>query len=179
MSTLLTTPNGEIIIRNATPVDAAAVRLLRLESLSTYPESFAADMDMTAAQDAQVWSQRIAEYIQTSSSAILLAFAGDSLIGMAGIGRGHWPKLHHFATLWGVYVKPEWQGLHIGEAIVIGCVNWALENQMKVVTLGVNVSNKFAIRCYSRCGFKEYGTQPRVIFYNGIYHDQLLMAVLL
>jgi len=179
MTTRLSTPKGEISIRIATPADAASVREVRLEALSNYPEVFAADVDMTKSEAVQVWAERIAEYAQTESSAINIACAENQWIGMGGIGRGHWPKTHHFGTLWGVYVNPDWHGLHIGEAIVNGCVAWAIENHLKVVTLGVNVSNISAIRCYSCCGFKEYGIEPKVIFYNGVYYDQLLMALLI
>ena len=95
--------------------------------------------------------------------AIRIACSGDDLIGMSGIVRGHWPKTRHNGTLWGVYVKPKWRGYHIGEAIVNGCIKWAKENNLTVVSLGVTISNVSAIRCYARCGFKEYGTSPKAI----------------
>jgi RimJ/RimL family protein N-acetyltransferase len=179
MTPLLTTPKGLISFRIATTVDAAMLLELRLEALSLYPEAFAADTAMTAADGAEAWVSRITVYTDTLSGAISIALAGDELVGMAGIVRGHWPKTRHSGTLWGVYVKPAWQGLQIGAGIVNGCVAWAIENDLTVVNLGVVTSNTSAIRCYARCGFTEYGIQPRVTYYDGKYYDDVLMVRLL
>ncbi len=152
---------------------------LRLEALSLYPESFAADAAMTAADGVDAWTIRITDYSDTQSGAINIALAGDELVGMAGIVRGHWPKTRHSGSLWGVYVKPAWQGLHIGAGNVNGCVAWALENDLTVVNLGVVTTNTIAIRCYTHCGFTQYGIQPRVTYYQGTYYDDVLMVRLL
>ncbi len=94
------TPKGDITVRMAAPGDAAALQELRLEALSLHPETFSADLEMTAAEGAEVWAERIAGYTTSSSGAICIALAGDSLVGMTGIGRGHWPKTRHFGTIW-------------------------------------------------------------------------------
>src|SRR4030042_6276873 len=96
----LTTPKGLISFRIASTEDAAMLLELRLEALSSYPEAFAADAAMTAADGAEMWVQRITDYAMTQSGAISLALAGDELVGMAGIVRGHWPKTRHSGTLW-------------------------------------------------------------------------------
>jgi RimJ/RimL family protein N-acetyltransferase len=59
------------------------------------------------------------------------------------------------------------------------CIDWAKKNGIRVINLGVNISNIAAIRAYSRSGFTVYGVEPRLIFYNGDYYDELLMARLL
>ncbi len=179
MPTRLTTPQGEVIIRNATPDDADLLFALRLEALANHPEAFTADMDKTAASGIIAWSERITEYASTQSGTIIIARAADELIGMSGIVRGHWPKTEHSGELWGVYVKPDWRGYTIGEAIVNACIEWAIEHNLTVVNLGVTNSNLPAIRCYTACGFSEYGVAPRAIRYNGIYYDELLMVRLI
>jgi RimJ/RimL family protein N-acetyltransferase len=175
----ISTSKGEVIFRLATPRDAAPLRELRLESLRLHPEAFAADVEQTAVEGPRVWAERIDGYHASRSGAIYIAVIGGSLVGMSGIGRGHWPKTRHFGTLWGVYVKSEWRGKHIGEALVNGCLDWAGGNGLSVVTLGVNNANIAAIRCYQCCGFTIYGVEPRSLCVNGIYHDELLMAKLL
>lgn len=179
MTTPLTTPKGEISIRTATTSDADALLKLRLESLSLHPEAFAADVDKTAVDGPQAWESRINEYALDSSGAIIIACAGSELVGMTGIVRGHWPKTRHSASLWGVYVTPSWRGYHVGEAIVNGCVAWAVEYGLSVLTLGVIITNVPAIRCYSHCGFTVFGVQPRVTLYQGVYYDDLLMVRML
>lgn len=172
----LITPRGEISVQLAAVKDAASLLALRLEALAMHPEAFAADLENTASDGEAAWSARITEYDTSHSGAIIIAREMKGLIGMAGIVRGHWPKTQHSGNIWGVYVRPEWRGLNIGEAIVNGCVEWAIENNLTVVTLGVTDTNTPAIRCYLRCGFTAYGTAPRAIFVDGKYYDDLLMA---
>jgi GNAT superfamily N-acetyltransferase len=147
MTSHLITPRGEITIQDATIEDAASLLALRLEALAMHPEAFAADVGKTAADGEEAWLVCIAEYAESHSGAIIIAREGKLLIGMSGIVRGHWPKTQHSGNLWGVYVKPDWRGFKIGEAIVNGCIDWAIENNLTVVTLGVTDSNIAAIRC--------------------------------
>jgi RimJ/RimL family protein N-acetyltransferase len=175
----ISTSQGDIIIRMAIPQDAASLRELRHEALRMHPEAFAADLELTAKEGAEVWAERLSSYAACQSGAICIAACGDRLVGMSGIGRGHWPKTRHFGTLWSVYVRSEWRGNHIGLALVTGCLGWADENKVSVVSLGVNVSNIAAIRCYQRNGFSIYGVEPRTLYVNGVYHDELLMVKLL
>ena len=179
MSAVLLTPKGEVTIRLALPQDADSLLELRLEALSMHPKAFAADVAMTAAEGADLWSERIADYAKAQSGAISIACAGDTLVGMAGIGRGHWPKTRHSGLIWGVYVSNEWRGLRLGDALLDQCIAWGQANGVVVVKLGVITTNTSAIRCYGRSGFTVYGIEPRVIFYNNIYYDEVLMAKLL
>jgi GNAT superfamily N-acetyltransferase len=179
MNEIFSTVKGEITIRVADPHDAALVRDLRLEALLLHPEAFSADLEMTAAEGSDVWADRIAGYTASNSGAICIASAGSTLVGMAGIGRGHWPKTHHLGTIWGVYVKQDWRGNNIAGKLLNGCIEWAKTNGINVIKLGVNLSNLHAIRAYSHNGFTVYGVEPRSIFHNSVYYDELLMARLL
>jgi len=107
---------------------------------------------------------------------IFFAEYDQQLIGMMGIRTGLSVKTRHSADIWGVYVHPGWRGLHIAEALIDACVNWAEMRQVDIVKLGVVTSNTSAIRCYERCGFTIYGTEPRAIFYEGNYYDEYMMS---
>ena len=172
----LMTPRGVVAIRPAVLGDAAALRKVRLEALTGHPQAFAADYAATAAGSVEVWVERVAEYAAEDSGVICAASTGDRLIGMIGLVRGHWPKTRHCGTMWGAYVTPDWRGLYVGEALVNGCVAWAQAQRLTMVKLGVVTTNTPAIRCYARCGFVVYGVDPRVIYYDGAYYDELLMA---
>lgn len=171
-----TTPLGSVIIRLARIADAAAVRELRLEALAAHPEVFAADYVVTSAETVGFWTRRIEQYQAQESGAIFVAVAEEQLIGMTGLVRGHWPKTRHSGTLWGVYVNSRWRGLAVAEALINACFGWARARGLVAVKLAVVTSNTAAIRCYSRCGFSVYGIEPQVIYHQGIYHDELLMA---
>ncbi len=113
--------------------------------------------------------------MQPDESTIFLAAHEEALIGMTGIARAGSPKTRHSAWVWGVYVRPEWRGLHIAEELILSCFAWAKARKIVIAKLGVAAVNQPAIRCYERCGFKIYGTEPRAISYEGKYYDEHLM----
>ena len=176
MSTQLTTSKGVVTIRPAVPEDAALLRELRLEALASHPEAFAADHASTAAGSVELWVERITKYALDNAGVICVASTENQLIGMMGLARGHWPKTRHSGTIWGVYVKADWRGFHVAEALVKECIAWARARGLVMVKLAVITTNTSAIRCYARCGFTIYGIDPKVICYNDVFYDELLMA---
>jgi ribosomal protein S18 acetylase RimI-like enzyme len=176
MSSPLTTPNGIVEIRPAIPADAAAVRELRLEALALHPESFAADHASTQAGSDNEWIELINRYADNCQGILCIAMVEGRLIGLLGLVRGHWPKTRHGGTIWGAYVKAQWRGLHVGEALLQECIAWGQANGLTLLKLGVVTSNTSAIRCYARCGFTIYGIDPQAIYYEEVYYEELLMV---
>ena len=169
----LTTPRGKILIREANPTDAFQFRELRLDALQDSPIAFTADYQKNLNQPSKYWEDTLTT--QPDESTIFLATGEDEFIGMTGIARGGSPKTRHSAWVWGVYVRPPWRGLHIAEELINSCFTWAKTRKIILAKLGVSAINQSAIRCYERCGFKTYGTEPRAIFYEGRYYDEHLM----
>ena len=95
MGTLLNTPHGPVTIRPAQVGDAVRLRRLRLEALADAPLAFAADYDRSEAEQVERWVQRINETAQGNKRVIYLAEAQEELVGMTGLGRGHWQKTEH------------------------------------------------------------------------------------
>ena len=176
MNALLDTARGAVKIRPEEMVDATRLRTLRLEALLDAPVAFAADYERSEAEPVERWERRISEASQSQQSVIYVAEAGEQLIGMTGLGRGHWQKTEHGGVIWGVYVQPAWRGLHLAEALIEACIAWGRGLGMTVVKLGVTANNAPALRCYLRCGFTVYGVDPQAICYNGVMYDELLMA---
>jgi len=168
------TPCGEIRIREAHPSDAVPFRELRLGALLDSPIAFGADYQKNLHQPIKYWEDLLT--MHTEEATIFLAGCEDNLIGMTGITRGGSPKTKHGAWIWGVYVKPEWRGNHIAEELIQSCLSWAKERKIILVKLGVVVTNTSAIRCYERCGFQTYGTEPRAIYYDRKYYDEYMMC---
>lgn len=173
MNRVLNTSRGAIDIRKAHAGDVFQYRELRLEALRDSPTAFGADLQRTLDQPAQYWEDLLAA--DANESTIFLADHKSILIGATGIARGGSPKTRHSATIWGVYVTPEWRGLHIAEALIDAGIQWAIARGIVVAKLSVAATNRSAIRCYERCGFWPYGTEPRAGYYEGKYYDGLLM----
>jgi ribosomal protein S18 acetylase RimI-like enzyme len=173
MNKSFVTPRGSILLREATPEDALQFRELRLYALQDSPTAFSADYQRNLNQPAQYWEDTLTNHADEST--IFLAHHEKDLIGMTGIARGGSPKTRHSATVWGVYVRPEWRGLHIAEELINACFRWGRARKIVGARLGVTATNISAIRCYERCGFKITGTEPRAVYYEGQYYDFHMM----
>jgi len=166
------TPRGTIVIREANLTDATQFRELRLDALQDSPTAFSADLQTNIDHPASFWEDRLRE---DENTRIFFAEYEDHLIGMTGIRCGQSPKTQHGAGIWGVYVRPEWRGLHIAEVFIEMCIDWAKTRNVVIVKLAVVSANESAVRCYKRCGFTVYGTEPLALLYEGKYYDEFLM----
>lgn len=172
MNKSVTTPHGTILIREANRTDAAQYRELRLEALLESPTAFTADYQTNLHHPMSFWESRL---IADQYGLIFFAEYENTLIGMTGIHKGESNKTKHGAHIWGVYMRPAWRGLHIAEALIQTCADWAREREVIILKLGVMANNESAIRCYKRYGFLVYGTEPRAVYYEGQYYDEFLM----
>jgi ribosomal protein S18 acetylase RimI-like enzyme len=173
MNKSMKTARGEILIREANPADAAAFRGLRLYALQDSPTAFSADYQRNFHHPLGYWEDMLT--MHPDESTLFLVEHEKDLLAMTGIARGSSPKTRHSATIWGVYVIPEWRGLHIAEGLIRACFAWARARKIVVAKLGVSAANTSAIRCYERCGFKITGTEPRALYYDSQYHDFYMM----
>jgi RimJ/RimL family protein N-acetyltransferase len=164
---------GKIVIREANIADAINFRQLRLDALENSPIAFSADYQKNSNHPSKYWEDLLSPH--PDESVIFIGESEGRLIAMTGVMRGTWPKTRHSAWIWGVYVAPPWRGLHIAEEIIHCCLDWARARSVVVAKLGVAAVNTPAIRCYERCGFKRYGTEPLAVFVDGKYYDEYLM----
>lgn len=172
----ISTSRGAIVIREGNLGDVVQYRELRLLALLDSPTAFSADYQVNHDYPMSYWAGRLRF---DEDEVIFFAEHDSKLIGMTGIRKGETPKTKHDAYIWGVYVHPEWRGLHLAEELIKTCIEWAKVREVGIVKLGVTSTNASAIRCYERCGFTIYGTEPRGIFYDGKYYDEYLMSKLL
>jgi len=168
----LETRLGSVMIREASASDVEQFRDLRLDALRNSPISFPGEYTIHVDRPGNFWEDRLRA---DETKTIVFAEQKNQLIGMTGIRRGELPKTKHSAELWGVYVRPKWRGLRIADALIEACIVWAKANDVTIVKLGVTAASTSAVRCYQRCGFIVYGTEPRGIFYEGQYYDGYLM----
>ena len=164
------TKNNELAIRRVREEDVQALIDIRLEALQNHPVAFSADYENDRQRPLAEWLQRIAE------SPTFIAWDGETAAGMAGIFSSRSSKTSHQGHIWGVYVRPNYRGQGLGEALVRRCLDYARENGKKMVYIAAASNNTAAIRCYERCGFSVYGLQPMAICVDGRCYDELLMA---
>ena len=172
--TALETPRGEITIRPGQEPDWEQYRALRLEMLRLHPEAFLADYETTEARHASYWREALRN--PGVMSMIFFALHEQQLVGMAYVQRRGGAKQQNNADIFSVYVKAEWRGLRIADALLERCALWAKRSNISILKLSVVNSNAAAIRCYERCGFVAYGTEPQAVFFDGKFYDDVLMA---
>jgi RimJ/RimL family protein N-acetyltransferase len=166
-----------ITIRPITPADAAAFRELRLEALRTCPMGFTADLAAAEQQPAEHWQERAAAADGQGSQVVMLADDAGRLVGMTGVYTESAPKVAHIGHVWGVYVRESHRGAGVGERLMRAAIDWSRRRGLLVMKLGVTVGNESAIRCYERCGFATYATDPAAFRWDGKLYDEHLMAL--
>lgn len=161
-------------IRRLTPLDAAAVRTLRLSALLESPTAFGKSYDEEAAEPNAETEKRL----QANANTIRLgAFVKDELIGTVGIQREPMMKMAHKAGLWGMYVAPAHRGQGIGRSLVVEALALSKTfSGVRQVTLYVNAINIGAIALYQSLGFVTYGVEPCGMCVDGVFYDEHLMV---
>jgi RimJ/RimL family protein N-acetyltransferase len=175
MNRVISTSQGAVEIRAARMDDALAFRELRLEALRSHPEVFGSDYASSLNHSLEYWIKRMRGEGDDKQT-MFFGVHNDALIGMTSIRRGRSVKTQHSAVIGGVYVRPAWRGQGVADALIGACREWAQACAVRLLKLGVVVTNTPAIRCYLRFGFTVYGVEPQVIFHDGVYYDELLMA---
>lgn len=102
---------------------------------------------------------------------------------LPGLAVDEDPKLLGYAGCWlveeeahlmTIAVAPEWQGLRLGEWLLLQVLDLAERRGAKVCTLEVRVSNQRAQALYRRLGFRVEGRRRR--YYTDNNEDALIMT---
>jgi putative acetyltransferase len=77
-------------------------------------------------------------------------------------------------------VDQDWRGQGIGSLLMANAIEWAKgTGAIKRITLMVFARNEVAIHLYQKFGFEIEGKHRKAIFRDGMYLDNLTMALLL
>ena len=109
----------------------------------------------------ELLTNRLASYV--------VARAGDETVGFGGL----WVMVDeaHITTF---AVDPRWRRRGVGEWLLLGLLDRAVERHAREATLEVRLSNMPARRLYEKYGFRPVGIRPRYYSDNG--EDALIMT---
>ena len=156
-------------IRPLTADDATIFREIRLEALQQHPAAFGTSYEEALARPLENYSALLED------THVCGGFqAGEQLCGIAGLFWHEAVKARHRATLFSMYVRPQARGTGLADTLVTHLLDHA-RGAFEVVLLRVNAGNPTACRLYERHGFVPYGTEPRSLKVDGVYHDEVLM----
>jgi ribosomal protein S18 acetylase RimI-like enzyme len=155
-------------IRLLTEHDWQTWKALRLEALKNVPEAFYSSYE----EESTLADEVFREILQ--NNAIFGAFDGDMLIGCMAMGIFAGFKRKHQGVVWSTYVKPQYRGKKVGDALLEAVINHA-KTTVKQLQLSAHTENQSALRLYQRHGFEVYGTEPRAIKIGDRFYDECLM----
>jgi ribosomal protein S18 acetylase RimI-like enzyme len=102
---------------------------------------------------------------------ILGAFVDDGrLVGVLGFARECRVKRPHIASIWGMYVSPEFRGQGFGAALVDEVIAHARRlGSVRQITLAVTMHNVAAASLYRSRGFERFGLERDALCVDGKY----------
>lgn len=149
--------------------DIEAIRAVRLEGLKNHPENFGADYEYEAAQPVE-WSLR-----RMAGGVTFGVKIDGALAGICVFARQMEKKHTHQGGIGAVYVRPQFRGRGVGDALIKAALEEAARQGVEHVTLTVTATNPDAVRLYERNGFTVVGIMPASIRVDGTDYDELSM----
>ncbi len=162
--------------RKLKPEESEKYRLLRLESLQKYPNSFGSKYE----DEREKTKLAFENYIEESNPECIIvgALKNDKLIGICGFYRHQDQRKKHRGEIIQMYVQQEYQGNNVGYDLLKATVSIAFElKNIEQIELEVMTDNKAANRIYEKIGFKECGIQQKFYKKDGNYFNQRLMIL--
>lgn len=174
-----TTDGSPILIREATPDDAASV-LAYLEEVSRESEFLTfgpGEFELSEPEER--------DFIHACALAVnslyLVAVSADGspeeIMGTLTVAGGQRSRVRHAAEL-GMSVRRRHWNRGVGAGLLSVLIRWAREGGiLKKLDLRVRTDNEAAIHLYRKSGFVIEGTLRRELCVNGVYHDQHWMGL--
>jgi ribosomal protein S18 acetylase RimI-like enzyme len=164
-------------IRLLTEHDVIPFQTLRLRGLQETPDAFAITSNEFQQEALPQMAERLRVEGDPPEQFVLGAFESeDTLIGMVGFFRETLSKMRHKATVWGMYVAPEFRGQGIGKRLLEALLRRsATLAGLEQIHLTVVTTNEAARRLYVTSGFRVYGLEPHAFKQGERYLDEELM----
>ena len=170
-------PDGSrIVLRSAEPEDTEAMLRFRREEVA--PSPFVLTVPDEVPNDPAEQAASLQKHRDQTNSIMLLAFAGDELIGVSNLVGAERAKIRHNAYF-GTTVATAWRNRGVGRAMLDALIAWAHASpEVLRLTLDVLAENTRARRMYELAGFRECGFERRAIRQpDGTFLDNVRMEM--
>lgn len=120
------------------------------------------------------------EYLEKSSgeaSFVIVTLDNDKMIGT--ISLEDIDRINRNATL-GIFIgDEEYRGKGIGTEAIKLILDYGFNYlNLNNIRLSLMEFNERALKCYEKCGFKEFGRRRKCKFIDGKYYDSIYMDIL-
>ena len=154
-------------------------RDLRLEALKDSPVAFSSSYEDESSAPDEKWKERLQNAHDEKTDFILFAKSGDKLVGMVRAFRSQEIKIKHIATIYGVYVNPQFRFQRLGAKLLENFIN-KLKKHPQIVKIKISVvtENSVALKLYQKLGFSTVGKDKKELFVNNRYYDEYRMEMI-
>jgi RimJ/RimL family protein N-acetyltransferase len=164
-----------LTIRDITIDDAAAFLDLCLTLDHETPFMMYEPGERTTTVDQQ--RDFISDMIASPNSTIIVAAAGEQLVGYVDATGGEFNRIRHSAYVV-AGVRREFAGKGFGKQLFSALDAWAVANAIQRLELTVRIDNTAAIRLYKGMGYDIEGTKRQSLHVAGDFIDEFYMAKL-
>jgi RimJ/RimL family protein N-acetyltransferase len=105
-----------------------------------------------------------------------VALEGDRVVGWCDITPRDRATTRHSGVL-GMGILPEWRGRGLGRALIERTLEAARAFPLVRVELAVRADNASAAALYRKVGFEVEGLRRRAMLVDGVYYDDIIMAL--
>ena len=161
-------------IRLLHAADAAAFKKLRLQAINDSPSAIWPTYEEEASRTIEEVQARI---LTTDTQSVVGAFIDEELVGIAGLRREALAQVRHKATLWGVFISPDYRRAGLARRLFAHVVSHARKQGVLQIHLCVNADNARARHLYRSLGFSPFGLEPRAMRIGDSYFDEEHMVL--
>ena len=117
------------------------------------------------------------ENINKNYNFFIVTLDNDKLIGTVGLEK--YDSINRTATL-GIFIgEKEYRSQGYGTEAIKLVLDYGFNYlNLNNINLDLMSFNDRALKCYQKCGFKEYGRRRKCKFINGKYYDLIEMDIL-
>jgi ribosomal protein S18 acetylase RimI-like enzyme len=163
-------------IRILNETDASAYRAIRLEGLKNSPEAFGASYEEEQLYSLDLYKSRL----ESDTAFTLGAFENEELAGVITLVKETKVKLKHKASIFALYVTPEYRRKGIGKKLMAEVIKKAHDfDDIEQLQLSVESTNQSAKQLYTTFGFHVYGQEIRALKAESSYYDEDHMVLFL
>lgn len=162
---------SNVVIRLAAPEDSPAIQSI----LSYYI------LETTCSWRCQVMNQAetlqwLISHMSKEAHRVWVAEIENSVVGYSCLSDFRSPEAYSVCAEDTVYVRPEFSGFGIGNALMNAIKKQARENDIETIVAAIDSSNQSSIRFHEKHGFELAGLLRRVGYKKDRWLDLLLMT---
>lgn len=145
----------EYFIKELAESDWLQYKAIRLRSLQDSPDSFGSTYERESAFQTEQWISRLKVPPSARDAVMLVAVVGGKYVGLVSCVTKC--SAAHSATLYQMWVAPEYRKDGIGRALLEEACRWSIGQNVSHLSLSVSTTNVAAISLYSSIGFEPTG----------------------